>query len=71
MTISKTEKAAPLRFLTLDELADLARVSRRSIDRASAQKRGPRLTRIGNRVVVAEADAVAWLRSCADGATAA
>jgi len=49
--------------MTLDELAETARVSRRTIYRLHDAGRGPTFTKIGRKTFVAEADALTWLTS--------
>ncbi len=59
------------RLMNLPECASRADISLRTLQRAIARGEGPRLTRIGARVMVAEADHNAWLAQMAEQPRAA
>lgn len=60
---------ADSRYLTVDELAELVRVSPNTIRAWRSQGKGPRATKISGRVIFARADVDSWLAESVDAQT--
>lgn len=58
------------RYLTIEELAELARVSPNTVRKWRHLNQGPRATKVGGRVIFAQADVDAWLEGQAETTSA-
>ncbi len=56
----------PTRYLTTEDLADLTRCSPKAVANQRHRGLGPRGTRVGRRVLYAEADVHEWLEAHKD-----
>lgn len=61
----------PTQLMDKAQAAAAAHICTRNLDNLITQGRGPRVTRIGKRVLFAESDVDTWLKSLAQHATAA